>query len=640
MKNLNKRKYKVLIVDDSEINRAILTEILKDDYIVDEAENGKKALEIMQKESNNISLVVLDVVMPEMDGYEVLETMNTLGIIDELPVIMISSESAPGFITKAFDLGAKDYISRPFETAVVLRRVRNTISLFAKQRRLVNIAASQAYEKEKNNNMMISILSHIVEFRNGESGSHIIHINIITELLLKQLMKKTSRYDLSMKDIRLICTASSLHDIGKIAIPDEILNKPGRFTPQEYEIMKTHSEAGASMLKNLSEYQNEPLMKTSYEICRWHHERYDGKGYPDGLKGDDIPISAQIVSIADVYDALTSVRCYKKAFTHEKAIEMICGGECGVFNPLLIECLTDIGDNLQKELHSDTSEIRSKIEIQNITDEIISNNDLFPSGQMLQLLEFERGRSKFFESEIPYITFAYQKNPPLLTLSDTGAKYMGISPYTAEPLKSPEINGIFTESLERLIESAANSTVSEPDFNLNGCILANTEIIECRFQCRTIWMISDKPVNIGTVGIIFLEDDTLNKNKPVSGKETKNMDITSLKQVGINTDTAIERFMGNEALYTKMLKKFLNDGTFASLTKAVSENDEKTALEASHTLKGICGNLSIDTLYELFSRQVILMRADKWNEAYSMMTEISETFNKVTETLTDLLDKQ
>lgn len=344
MEDLFGRKYKVLIVDDSDTNRTILAEILKDEYDIIEADSGVSAISMLRKKSNEIALVLLDVVMPEMDGFEVLENMNRLGLMDDLPVIMISAESSPGFITKAYDFGAADYVSRPFESTVVQRRVKNTITLYAKQRRLVEIVANQVYEKEKNSSLMISILSHIVEFRNGESGSHVIHINIITELLLKQLMKKTRKYGLSQTDIRLISTASSLHDIGKIAIPDEILNKPGRFTPKEYEIMKTHSEIGASMLKNLTEYQNEPLMKASYEICRWHHERYDGKGYPDGLKGDEIPISAQIVSIADVYDALTSERCYKKAYSHEKAIEMICGGECGLFNPLLIECLLDISD--------------------------------------------------------------------------------------------------------------------------------------------------------------------------------------------------------------------------------------------------------------------------------------------------------
>lgn len=236
MGDISERKYKVLIVDDSETNRTILAEILSTEYNIIEADSGEMAIDILQKESNEISLVLLDVIMPEMDGYEVLERMNKLGIMEDVPVIMISAESSPGFITKAYDLGAVDYVSRPFESTVVQRRVKNTITLYAKQRRLMDIVADQIYEKEKNSNIMISILSYIVEFRNGESGAHVIHINIITEMLLKQLMKKSRKYDLSMTDIRLISIASSLHDIGKIAIPDEILNKPGRFTPRNTKL--------------------------------------------------------------------------------------------------------------------------------------------------------------------------------------------------------------------------------------------------------------------------------------------------------------------------------------------------------------------------------------------------------------------
>lgn len=503
MFNLSEKKYKVLIVDDSEMNRTILSEILKEDYIVVEAENGEKALSILQKESNEISLVLLDVVMPGMNGYDVLSRMNSLGIIEDVPVIMISAENSAGFITRAYDLGASDYVSRPFETPVVLRRVKNTITLYAKQRKLADIIASQAYEKEKNNNMMVSILSHIVEFRNGESGTHVVHINIITEMLLKQLMKKSSKYNLTMKEICLISTASSLHDIGKIAIPDEILNKPGRFTPEEYEIMKSHSEVGASMLKNLTEFEDEPLLKVSYEICRWHHERYDGKGYPDGLVGDEIPLSAQIVSIADVYDALTSERCYKKAYSHEKALEMILGGECGSFNPLLLECLTDIGEELKTQLQSSSLGIRNKMEIKNITDEILSNSDLFSSRQMLQQIEFERSKSELFEEELQSISFTYQKNPSVLTLSETGAKRLGISSFISEPLRNQNVSGN-NESLKRLIDSIANSTESEPYVNMDGYIPINGEMKKCEYRCKTLWKTEGKPVYIGTIGIVVL----------------------------------------------------------------------------------------------------------------------------------------
>lgn len=231
----------------------------------------------------------------------------------------------------------------------------------AKQRRLLVLVTDQIYEKEKNNRMMISILSQIVEFRNGESGAHVLHINIITELILERLIQKTDKYDLSSSVRRMIVTASALHDIGKIGIDDKILNKPGKLTKEEFEVIKTHSAIGASMLENLEYYKNEPLVRIAHDICRWHHERYDGKGYPDGLKGEEIPISAQVVALADVYDALISDRVYKKAYSHEKAVEMILNGECGTFNPLLLECLKDIQGRLKEEMTT-MSEERAETE--------------------------------------------------------------------------------------------------------------------------------------------------------------------------------------------------------------------------------------------------------------------------------------
>ena len=342
-----KLKQQILIVDDSEINREILKEILKEDYRILEAANGEECLEQLERSGTGISLVLLDIVMPEMDGFEVLAAMNQNHWIEDIPVIMISSEDSDSYIRRAYEMGVSDYISRPFDAKIVYQRVLNMIKLYAKQRRLIHLVTRQIYEKERNNRMMIGILSQIVEFRNGESGLHVIHINLITQLLLEQLVKKTGKYQLSWEDRLLIATASALHDIGKIGIDEKILNKPGKLTKEEFEIMKTHTLIGAQMLDNLDMYRNEKLLKFAYEICRWHHERYDGKGYPDGLVGEEIPISAQVVSLADVYDALVSERVYKKAFSHEKALEMIQNGECGTFNPLLLQCMTEVQDKLK-----------------------------------------------------------------------------------------------------------------------------------------------------------------------------------------------------------------------------------------------------------------------------------------------------
>lgn len=347
---LLQEKSQILLVDDSKMNRMILAEILGDGYHILEAENGQECLEKLRAEARNIALVLLDINMPVMDGFEVLKAMNANHTIEDIPVIMISSEDSDAAIRRSYELGASDYVNRPFDARIVSRRVTNTIKLYAKQRRLVQMVSDQIRARENNTDMLVGVLSHIVEFRNGESGLHVRHIRMITELLLHRLLEISSRYSITAEQQDLIPLASALHDIGKIGIDEKILNKPGKLTPEEFEVMKTHSMLGAQILYDLDNFSEQPLLQTAYEIARWHHERWDGRGYPDGLKGDEIPISAQLVSLADVYDALTSERCYKKAFSHEKAMQMILNGECGAFNPLLLQCLTNIQSDLKVEL--------------------------------------------------------------------------------------------------------------------------------------------------------------------------------------------------------------------------------------------------------------------------------------------------
>ena len=348
-----KVKQQILIVDDSEMNREILTEMLQDDFRILEAENGEEALKMLKQYGTGISLMLLDIVMPVMNGFEVLAAMAREHGMADLPVIMSSSEETEDYIRRAYEMGIADYIRRPFDAKIVYQRVFNTIKLYAKQRRLISLVADQIYEKEKNNRMMVGILSQIVEFRNGESGPHVLHIQTLTRLLLERLVQKTGQYGLSWSEQYMISMASALHDIGKIGIDEKILNKPGKLTKEEFDIMKTHTLIGAAMLENLKMYQGEILLEVAYQICRWHHERYDGKGYPDGLVGEEIPISAQVVSLADAYDALISDRVYKKAYSHEQAVKMILNGECGAFNPVLLECLTDIQDHLKEVVNSD-----------------------------------------------------------------------------------------------------------------------------------------------------------------------------------------------------------------------------------------------------------------------------------------------
>ena len=314
----------ILLVDDSMMNRMVLASILGEDYRILEAENGKRCLELLRANAGQIALVLLDINMPVMDGFEVLRTMNTNHTIEDVPVIMISSDDSEEAIRKA--------------------------KLYAKQRRLVQMVSDQIRAREKNTDVLVGVLSQIVEFRNGESGSHVRHIRTITETLLHRLMELTSRYDLTPEQQDNIPLASALHDIGKIGIDEAILNKPGKLTAEEFAVIKTHSMLGAEMLQKTESFAEQPLLQTAYEIARWHHERWDGRGYPDGLKGDDIPISAQLVSMADVYDELTSERCYKKAFPHEIAVQMITNGECGAFNPLLTQCLLDVQGELKQEI--------------------------------------------------------------------------------------------------------------------------------------------------------------------------------------------------------------------------------------------------------------------------------------------------
>ena len=350
LEKLLQEKTQILLVDDSKMNRMLLREILGDGYHILEAENGQECLETLRAEAGNIALVLLDINMPGMDGFEVLKAMNANHTIEDTPVIMISSEDSDAAIRRSYELGASDYVNRPFDARIVYRRVSNTIKLYAKQRRLVQMVSDQIRARENNTDMLVGVLSHIVEFRNGESGAHVRHIRIITELLLHRLLEISSRYSITAEQQDMIPLASALHDIGKIGIDEKILNKPGKLTPEEFKVIQTHSMLGAKMLHDLDGFAEQPLLQTAYEIARWHHERWDGRGYPDGLRGDEIPISAQLVSLADVYDALTSERCYKKAFSHEKAVQMILNGECGAFNPLLLQCLTDIQADLKEEL--------------------------------------------------------------------------------------------------------------------------------------------------------------------------------------------------------------------------------------------------------------------------------------------------
>ncbi|MCM1568602.1 MAG: response regulator [Roseburia sp.] len=347
---------RILIVDDVELNREILRETLQEDYQILEVDSGKAALEFMEKERGQLSLVLLDLLMPGIDGLQVLKIMRERQWIDKLPVLVITGENSSRTEEKCLDYGVADFIKRPFNNTIVKKRVHNIVKLFQYQSELErkveeqtealreqnDLLQIQAKRLHRTNENLVDILGTVVEYRNLESGEHIKRVKGFTEILARQIMEEYPEYGLTERQIKTIVMASSFHDIGKIAIPDNILLKPGRLTKEEFEYMKSHTIRGGEIIDKLKGIWDEDCQKAGYEICRYHHERYDGNGYPDGLKEDEIPISAQIVSVADVYDALVSERVYKGPYSKEESYQMIIAGKCGIFAPWLLECLSHV----------------------------------------------------------------------------------------------------------------------------------------------------------------------------------------------------------------------------------------------------------------------------------------------------------
>ena len=478
-------KQKILIADDSEINRALLMEILGDGYEYLEAENGVRAVELL-REHTDIALVLLDIMMPQMDGFDVLKVMRCYSWLDEIPVIMISAAKDTANIERAYDLGVADYMRRPFERVMVLRQVQNVLMLYAKQKRLTRLVTDQVYEKEHNSVLMISILSHVVEFRNSESGLHVLHIRTLTDLLLHQLVQKTDRYQLDESDISLISTASALHDIGKIMIPEEILNKPGRLTEEEYATIKTHTTEGARILKGLAIGQDEPLVKVAHAICRWHHERWDGGGYPDRLKGDEIPIAAQVVALADVYDALTSERCYKQSYSHEKAVDMIMHGECGSFNPLLMECLKESSELLRTELQRSEYDRGFRHETRRLSEEILHREALPREDRAQRLLDLERERTAFYAEQRGGIQFDYD----ILSGSVTVVNRYEDPVNRTQKLdfdKGMGLTFLSGKDRRKLLDAIAAATPEEPDAAFPVLIAVDQEYRLHRLVMHTMW---------------------------------------------------------------------------------------------------------------------------------------------------------
>ena len=493
------KRQNILIVDDSKFNRDILKEILGEKYNYLEAENGNQAIQMIG-ENIGIDLMLLDINMPQMNGFEVLKIMKRSQCIEETPVIMISSEESVDTMREAYEMGITDYITRPFDSVIVQKRVQNTLSLYANQNNLVNVVVDQIYEKEENNNIMIRILSSILGSRNSESREHILHIKTATEMMLRQLIKITDVYHLTEADIALITTASSLHDIGKIYIPEEILNKPGRLTDEEFKIMKTHSELGADIIQDMHLPQENPLVHTAWEICRWHHERWDGKGYPDGLKGEEIPISAQVVSIADVYDALTSERCYKKAFDHDTAIKMILDGQCGQFNPILLKCLKELSPRFFKMFSNETDDSIQYYEAQRLSNEILSEKSLPRKNYSQHIIKVMQEKIDFFMKNSGRNSVDYNAVSGQLTMINANQQtlYQRDDP-KFDVFKEFEVS---EEDVQHIKDLLAHTSVKDKEISVQIEAKMENNRQLYNLKLHTLWSPLKKDGYIGIIGYI------------------------------------------------------------------------------------------------------------------------------------------
>ena len=493
------KRQKILIVDDAEFNREILKEFLGEAYSYLEAENGIQAIRILE-ENPEIDLMLLDVNMPQMNGFEVLEWMNQLHWIDETPVIMISSEGSVDAMRKAYEMGITDYITRPFDSVIVKKRVQNTLELYANQKRLISVVVDQVYEKEENSSIMIRILSNVLGFRNSESSEHILHIRTATEMMLRKLVKTTDVYHLTETDIAMITTASSLHDIGKIGIPEGILNKPGRLTDEEFKIMKTHSEIGASLIRNMNFSESKPLIHTAWEICRWHHERWDGKGYPDGLKGEEIPISAQVVSIVDVYDALTSERCYKKAFDHDTAVKMILEGQCGQFNPILLKCLKELSLQFSKMFTNETDDNKQYYEAQRLSDEILKEKSLPRKNYSQRVIELMQEKIEFFKTDSGKISIEYNAISGRMTIINGNRKIL--CQRDDSKFDIFKLFEVSNEDIQHIRELLEQTSIQNKEISLKLMAKVENKRQMYDLKLHTLWSPLKKDGYIGIVGYI------------------------------------------------------------------------------------------------------------------------------------------
>lgn len=472
-------KSKLMIADDSEMNRAILANMLENEYDIIEVADGTEVIAALEIYRGEISALLLDIVMPKLDGFGVLEEMKKRSWIDDVPTVMISSETSSNYIDRAFELGASDYINRPFVPAIVRHRIVNAILLHAKKKQLMDVVSSRFSIRERSSEIIGAILEYAIEIRNGDSGTHMSGIEHVTALLLRALIKKPNQYRITAAEINVICTAAGLHDIGKLMIPSQILNKPGKLTAEEFEIVKTHAPIGAQLIADMPVFKNERLVKYAIEICHWHHERWNGEGYPDGLCGDDIPIAVQAVGLADAYVALTSRRSYKEAFSHETAVAMIHRGECGSFNPLLLECLDDISPALNPDTYIKNFDPLQR-PMPSVTDVLYQSDDS-PAARIAQQYEESCFKQNFLFGLAEEFWFEYTPQPSSLRLSHGISERTGLPSVIVDPKKSAALRSVIgAETLAQLGERVNALPEDENYTEFSATIILQGKPVLCR----------------------------------------------------------------------------------------------------------------------------------------------------------------
>jgi len=476
---------KLLIADDSEMNRAMLANMLDHDFQIIEAVDGHETISALEMYKGEIAALLLDIVMPEMDGFQVLEEMQRRGWTESVPTIMISAEMGSAYIDRAFELGASDYINRPFATGIIRRRIINTILLHTKKQQLMDIVSTYFYRHEKNTEEMVSILSSAVEHRCCGGGRHMAGVSCLTGLLLRRLLAREDVHPLDPADVETVCMAASLHDIGKLMIPRELLEKPDRLTPEEYEIVKRHTVIGAQLIAELPVYQGEKLTKYAMEICRWHHERWNGEGYPDGLKGDRIPLAAQIVSLADAYDVLVHQRSYKAPCTHEQAMAMLHNGDCGSFNPLLLSCLDEVGEAARRGV------------------------DRKAAARMTQQLEDAYAKQDFLFALSREIWFEYTPHPSSLRLSRGAAEQMGLPSMIVAPLDDPDfLARVGAETVDAVRRRLADLTADEAYLEVAAHLVLNGQPRRCQLTILVLWSAAEHGRCAALFGRVIDIDDS------------------------------------------------------------------------------------------------------------------------------------